>query len=390
VKSSSSTAAAAATEQRLIQLGELITKESLNNPTPTAETCRDLLTEFQKETPHNISLASLEATGVAKVLVKARKSFKRHKRTASGTSEEEAWDNVLQATTALIDEWKALVEKDEAKSKQAKKSIKAKASHGPPASAAEYRARLVAQQKELYKDPPVLPPLLLLDNDNNSESQTSLPVMVQPTKAAVPRRNKTTGALTFEPGPDSEPLVRTYLKDFGPNLTPEQVLRGGAFGGTYYRPIVSAVTNVAYKDAKQVLQDSVDPSWIKGLPSNMLTSSTYRTHINKYGVKCGGSLGMWESSGWISALDPYGWFQWYCRFYQGRRCADDARQLSRWLKCAGPKGRFRSQLCNKILAAPGATHDDASISPVIRQTLMHWGLEITPDILAKHKKRVGR
>merc|ERR1712025_882347 len=78
-------------------------------------------------------------------------------------------------------------------------------------------------------------------------------------------------------------------------------------------------------------------------------SQVYRKHINKYGVKCGGSLGMWESSGWISDSDPYGWFQWYCRFYNGRRCEDDSRQISRWLKSAGAKGRFRSQLCNKIL-----------------------------------------
>mmetsp|Transcript_22066 Transcript_22066/g.51900 ORF Transcript_22066/g.51900 Transcript_22066/m.51900 type:complete len:124 (-) Transcript_22066:95-466(-) len=122
---------------------------------------------------------------------------------------------------------------------------------------------------------------------------------------------------------------------------------------------------------------------------NWLTSSTYRNNINKYRVKCGGSLGMWESSGWIVDVDPYGWYQWYCRFYQGRRCSDDARQISRWLKSAGPKGRFRSQLCNKILAA-AARHDDVSISPVIRQTLLHWGLEITPEVLEKHIKRVGK
>ena len=81
-------------------------------------------------------------------------------------------------------------------------------------------------------------------------------------------------------------------------------------------------------------------------------------------------------------------FQWYCMFYRGRRCNDDARQISRWLKSAGPKGRFRSQLCNKILAAK-TTCNDTSISPVIRQTLLHWGLEIKEDVLAKHKKRVG-
>jgi len=95
---------------------------------------------------------------------------------------------------------------------------------------------------------------------------------------------------------------------------------------------------------------------------------------------------MWESSGWIADSDPYGWFQWYCRFYSGRRSSDDARQMSRWCKSAGLKGRFRSQLCNKIIAA-GTTAGDVKISPVIRQTLLHWGLEVTEDILEKHKSR---
>lgn len=117
----------------------------------------------------------------------------------------------------------------------------------------------------------------------------------------------------------------------------------------------------------------------------MLTSANYDPSMNKYGVKCGGSLGMWESSGWISEVDPYGWFQWYCRFYQGRRCSDDARQISRWLKIAGPKGRFKSQLCNKIMSA-NSRADDESISPVIRQTLFHWGLLITEDIVAAHRQ----
>ena len=93
-----------------------------------------------------------------------------------------------------------------------------------------------------------------------------------------------------------------------------------------------------------------------------------------------------QSSGWISDADPYGWFQWYCRFYQGRRCSDDARQISRWLGVAGPRGRFRSQLCNKILAA-GAAADDVTISPVIQQTLFHWGLVVTDDIVKQHAKR---
>lgn len=94
--------------------------------------------------------------------------------------------------------------------------------------------------------------------------------------------------------------------------------------------------------------------------------------------------------GWIADSDPYGWFQWYCRFYRGRRCNDDERQISRWLKSAGPKGRFRSQLCNKIIGQGAISQiNNVSISPVIRQTLLHWGLEITEAVLRKHGKRVG-
>merc|ERR1712127_420326 len=220
----------------------------------------------------------------------------------------------------------------------------------------------------MYKDPPPLPPSH---------------VDIEPIYVAKPKRNKSTGEMTFVCGEDDG--IEELLKDFRPNRTPEEVLRAGSFGRTYFRPIASAVTNVRYTSSA-VLKDTVRPEWIAGLDKSVLTSSTYHKNVNKFGVKCGGSLGMWESSGWISDSDPYGWFQWYCRFYSGRRCGDDARQIGRWTKSAGFKGRFRSQLCNKVIAA-GTTAGDAKISPVIRQTLLHWGFEVTEDVLEKHKKR---
>ena len=66
----------------------------------------------------------------------------------------------------------------------------------------------------------------------------------------------------------------------------------------------------------------------------------YDATVNTYKVKCGGDLEMWESSGWIKEVDPYGWFMWYCRFYLGRRCEDDERQIGRWKNCTGPKGKM--------------------------------------------------
>ena len=94
---------------------------------------------------------------------------------------------------------------------------------------------------------------------------------------------------------------------------------------------------------------------------------------------------MWESSGWISEIDPFGWFHWYCRFYLGRRSTDDERQISRWSGVCGAKGRFKKQLMNRIHSS-GTTFDDANISPVIRQTLLHWGYELTEKDFNDHVK----
>ena len=94
-------------------------------------------------------------------------------------------------------------------------------------------------------------------------------------------------------------------------------------------------------------------------------------------------------TGWIVRQDPYGWFQWYCRFFAGRRTADDARQVSRWAKVAGAKGRWKQNLVAKCLRA-GKSFDDASVSPVVRQTLQHWAYVLTGADFAKGARRVVR
>ena len=116
-----------------------------------------------------------------------------------------------------------------------------------------------------------------------------------------------------------------------------------------------------------------------------VTYSTYNKKINKYKVKCGSSLEAWENKGWIVKQDPYGWFQWYCRYCTGRRTSDDARQIGRWLKLAGPNGRFRRTLMNKIIKK-GTICDDFTVSPVIRQVLLHWGYQLTKKDLDQYKK----
>ena len=352
----------------LILLGEQLTKEAIDSPTPCVETCQDLVKALTKE---QMTISLLQTTRIGLTVGKAVKAFKRHKRT-----DGEAWSSVLESSETLVKSWKAVAataaDDDKKSNKKAAATTLNNTATGPPTTVAEYRARLTKYNKDLYKDPPILPPRILsIDSTNYGE----------------PKRDKNTGLLNFVSGKDE--AVKLLLQDFHPNRTPEEVLRAGAFGGTYFRAIHSGVTNMLYKP-DEVLADSVHHTWIKGLNAKtMLTSLKYQPVVNKFGVKCGGSLGMWESSGWITEIDPYGWFQWYCRFYQGRRCEDDARQISRWSKSAGPKGRFRSQLCNKILAA-NTKCDDTKISPVIRQTMLHWGLEITKDVLEKHRKRVGK
>jgi len=173
---------------------------------------------------------------------------------------------------------------------------------------------------------------------------------------------------------------------FQPNRTPEEVLQAGSFGGSYFRPIKSSVTGQSYRDVwKELPQD-----WLEGLDvPRQVASSIYHESVNMYGKKCGGSLQMWEDSGWIQAQDPYGWFQWYCRFYQGRRTSDDERQIGRWDRCAGEKGRWKNNLIGKVVRS-GNRFDNGVVSPVVRQTLLHWGYELTEEDFKKGAKRVKK
>ncbi|XP_042562808.1 uncharacterized protein zgc:113208 [Clupea harengus] len=179
-------------------------------------------------------------------------------------------------------------------------------------------------------------------------------------------------------------LVFQEYPEFRPNMTPKEVLQAGSFGGTYFRPIYSSVTKQSYKDVWKDLP--VD--WLEGLNiPKQVASPTYREDVNTYKVKCGGSLEMWESSGWIVSQDPYGWFQWYCRFYSGRRTKDDERQMSRWAKCTGVKGRWKNNLITKIVRS-GCGYDNFTVSPVVRQTLQHWGYRLTQEDYKEGAKRV--
>lgn len=206
-------------------------------------------------------------------------------------------------------------------------------------------------------------------------------------KAVCPEgRRSPRGHLVFKPKPGSSPELQELVASFRPTKTPEEVLRAGAFGGTYFRDIKSSVTGKAYKDAWKELP----PSWLKGL--NIASDiarpwAQYSKSVNKYGAKCGNTLEDWEAAGWMSEQDPYGWFQWYCRFYQGRRTDDDDRQIRRWAKICGPNGRWKGNLVAKCVAQD-RSYDDPRVAPAVRQSLLHWAYELTAEDLDSRKAAI--
>lgn len=182
--------------------------------------------------------------------------------------------------------------------------------------------------------------------------------------------------------------------EFTPNKSPAEVIREGAFGGSYFRPLYSKKLRTTISDDYLELP----PSWIEGLNVEYYVNSpTYNPEANKFKVACGQSIEEWEANGWINhRWDVRGWFQWYCRFFAGRRCEDDERQISRWKKCVGPTGRWRRMLLKKYVSSgvrtvwdDGEDEDTPEVSPVMHQTCHHWAFEVTQDILEEYW-RTGR
>ena len=154
--------------------------------------------------------------------------------------------------------------------------------------------------------------------------------------------------------------------DFNPNKTPIEIIREGAFGGTYFRDIYSGINERWYRKPWK------DFDQLKNTDAKFYESDYYDSK-----VKTGTSLRVWVNKGWINKMDPYGWFQWYFRYY-GRR------QITRWKKIAS---RFRGKLV-KMIKDAGSKFDDYSISPKIRQILLHWGYELTEKYFFKELTNV--
>ena len=93
--------------------------------------------------------------------------------------------------------------------------------------------------------------------------------------------------------------------DLGANKTPIDVIKEGAFGGTYFRDIYSGVDRKWYKKSWKELD------LLKDIDQKYYCSNYYDVSVNENGVKSGTSLKFWDKKGWINKIDPYGWFQWH-------------------------------------------------------------------------------
>jgi len=143
-----------------------------------------------------------------------------------------------------------------------------------------------------------------------------------------------------------EPAGKNFNVEFRPELTPKEMLELGIFGGKYMT------------DCK------------KEFPKNWFTraklcSERHNPKLNFFGVNASQPLSVWSKKGWINPDDPRGWFQWYCRYYMGRRHEDDERQIKRWEAIK----RHITQIQNNCYRG------DLDCRKKQRQAVLHWAYD---------------
>lgn len=151
---------------------------------------------------------------------------------------------------------------------------------------------------------------------------------------------------------------------FNPVLTPRQVIEAGAFGGSYFGQDVHKSNGYDYNELFDY--------YFKTLEKDLYLSKKYIPRINKFKTRSGMSYKYWYSKGWIHERDPYGWFEWWCKYNMGfRHPTEDSRQIERWNKFCGKRGRWRNTIYKSIHQT-----GNWNSSPRIQQSLLHWGYEV--------------
>ena len=143
----------------------------------------------------------------------------------------------------------------------------------------------------------------------------------------------------------TEPVGRNFDDGFDPALTPKEMLELGVFGGRYMTDC----------------RPEFPSSWFK----NAKLSTVRDRRLNFFGVNASQPLKVWRRNGWIYEEDPRGWFQWYCRYYMGRRCVDDGRQIKRW----------RAMRRHVAQVKKNCRRGDLDCHRRQRQALLHWAYD---------------
>lgn len=143
----------------------------------------------------------------------------------------------------------------------------------------------------------------------------------------------------------TEPVGKNFRVDFQPELTPKKMLELGIFGGKY-------MTDCAAEF----------PDWFA---KARLCHERHDPKLNCFGVNASQPLRVWQEKGWIYAEDPRGWFQWYCRYFMGRRCPDDDRQIKRWRAVSRHIAQLQKH-CRR---------GDITCRPRQRQAILHWAYD---------------
>jgi hypothetical protein len=144
----------------------------------------------------------------------------------------------------------------------------------------------------------------------------------------------------------TEPVGKNFHPDFRAQLTPKQMLELGVFGGKY-------------------MTDCTAEFPINWFAKSRLCSERHDPELNLFGVNASQSLAEWRRKGWIYKEDPRGWFQWYCRYYMGRRCPDDERQIKRWRVMNRHIGQIKKNCRPR----------DLDCRRKQRQALLHWAYD---------------
>ena len=144
----------------------------------------------------------------------------------------------------------------------------------------------------------------------------------------------------------TEPPGRNFAAGFEPQLTPAQMLRLGVFGGKYLNDC----------------REEFPASWFA---KAKLSPERKNARLNLFGVNASQPLAVWRRNGWIRPQDPRGWFQWYCRYFMGRRSSDDARQIRRW----------RAIARHAVAIRKNCEPRDLECRRRQRQALLHWAYD---------------